>query len=195
MTNEEEKSEGRVLDLDKISGEGKTLNEIIDIIESGEEIPDEVKETMQAFAKAVEPVVERSRAQMAELARTIGAFRGPEFSKLGSGIAEKAMKPLQETLDRYYEGLAESLAGISAGRVTGADVGTVVGGQYKALELQSEIIGILQQMLDTLIRVQIEAERARKEERNRYWLALGVTIVIGLAGWVIALVIAAMVSR
>lgn len=180
MTNEEEKGEGRVLDLDKISGEGKTLKEIIDIIESGEEIPDEVKETMQAFAKAVEPVVEQSRAQLAELARTIGTFRGPEFPKLGAAFAERITKPLQETLDSYYADLAESLARISAGKFTGADVGAVIGPQYKALELQSEMIGILQETLDTQVRVQIESERARKGGRNRYWLALGVAIATSL---------------
>ena len=179
MTNEGEKGERRFLDLDKISGEGKTLKEII---ESGEEIPDEVKETMQAFAKAVEPVVERSRAQLAQLATTIGTFRGPEFPKLGAAFAERITKPLQEALDSYYADLAESLAAISAGRLTRADVGTVIGPQYKALELQSEMIGVLQEML----RAQIEAEKARKRRERkedwRFWLMLLVTIVVG--GWV-----------
>lgn len=192
MTNEEEKGGGRVLDLDKISGEGKTLKEIIDIIESGEEIPDEVKETMQAFAKAVEPVVEQSRAQLAELARTIGTFRGPEFPKLGAAFAERITKPLQETLDSYYADLAESLARISAGKFTGADVGAVIGPQYKALELQSEMIGILQETLDTQVRVQIESERARKEQWNWNRMALGVTIVIAAVGWAIVIGLAIM---
>ena len=50
MTNEEEKGEGRVLDLDKISGEGKTLN---DLIESGEDIPDELKESLKTLTNSV----------------------------------------------------------------------------------------------------------------------------------------------
>lgn len=48
----------------------------------------------------------------------------------------------------------------------------------------------LDRMLREQIQARVEAEKGREEqrkarvdERNRYWLALGVTIVIGVVGW------------
>jgi len=150
--------------LDAIPGEGKTLK---DIIESGEEIPDELWESLQALAKAVQPL-------KADLA--------------GSLIEPSLIEPMQKAVDIHLERIAESVGRISSGTFNWVDVEDLLGGEYK-------VIRILQEMLEEERKAWVEAERAKKEERNRYWLALGVTIVIGLVGWVIALVSAPMVSR
>jgi len=79
MTGEEEKGKGRVLNLDEIPGEGKTLD---DIIESGE-IPEELRESIealaktskQAFAKTLQPFVSEAYQTMMESVRNISAGR------------------------------------------------------------------------------------------------------------------------
>lgn len=60
--SEEEKGKERVLNLDEIPREGETLD---DFIESGE-IPEELRESIQALAKAVEPTFERLVSCLAE---------------------------------------------------------------------------------------------------------------------------------
>jgi len=188
VSNEEEKGEGRLLGLDEIPGEGKTLKEITE--ESGE-MPEEQREIILAVAKSAQAVLERFKAQQAEWeaerARRIVTYADAQSAKLSADLARR-MEPYQKALDSHFERLAESATGISAGRFTGADVDTLVGGQYKAVELESEMIGILQETLDTQIRVQIESERTRKEERNRYWLALGVAIATSLLSIVVQII-------
>lgn len=180
MTNEGEKGERRLLDLDEIPGEGKTVKEVTE--ESGE-MPEEQREIILAVAKGAQAVLERFKAQQAEWeaewARRIVTYADAQSAKLSADLARR-MEPYQKELDIHLERITESAGRISAGKFTGADVGTLVGGQYKALEQQSEMIGIVQETLDTQIRVQIESERTRKEERNRYWLALGVAIATSL---------------
>jgi len=45
----------------------------------------------------------------------------------------------------------------------------------------------LKKLLEEERKARVEAERGRKEERNRYWLALAVAIILALVGWAIAL--------
>jgi hypothetical protein len=166
--SEEEKGKERVLNLDEIPREGETLH---DIIESGE-IPEELRESIQALAKAVEPT----------------------FERLVSCLAEPFQTGLQSHLDR----IAESAGSISSGRFNWVDVENVFTGQ--------QVTGILEEMLEEDRKARIEAGRAREDERRakerrerkenwRYSAALGVTIVIALVGWAIAIGLAIVQQR
>lgn len=172
MANEEEKGEGRVLDLDNISGEGKTLK---DIIESGEEIPDELIESIQSLAQATDLLLADFYESLKQSLRVLDqSFKGMRI-EIPEGLTE-AKRLAAQTMER----IAELPIEISSADLVGP------------LQERHEGIDALKQVFGEYNRAWLEAERTREEreqrkERERRQ-SQRVRIIIAIVGWFIAII-------